>query len=166
MELPDTLVASDDIVDEKDMSRTRHGITLLNIGSDFLHYLKRQPVGMLYMEADLYFTPDGRKYIPDLCFSFRENDILNEERDILIGTPDLIMEVISPTSLMEDTTKKYRDYQHFGVKEYWIIFPSLRQISIYFLDQGSYHLHRVIAESGQVQSRLLPDFQLDLETIF
>lgn len=164
--LPARLIASDDRIKKKDMSRTRHGITLLKTGAKLLHFLEQNPIGKLYMEADLYFTPDGRKYIPDLSFCFRDNYIRNDERDILIGIPDLIMEIISPTSYIEDTTNKFDQYASFGVKEYWLVAPHQRQITVYTLENGQYVIYQMAGDNGSVRSKLIPDFVMELNPVF
>lgn len=164
--LPARLVASDDRIKKKDRSRTLHGITLLKTGAKLLQYVEQNSIGNVYMEADLYFSPDGRKYIPDLCFTFRENYIRNDERDILIGIPDLIMEVMSPTSYIEDSTNKFDQYASFGVKEYWVVIPHMQQTTIYTLEHGQFVMYETALLPGSVRSKLLPDFVLDLSTIF
>ena len=55
----------------------------------------------------------------------------------------------------------------FGIKEYWIVNPLLNTVQIYTLnEQGQYYLTDVVRETGIVQSRELPGFEVDIEKIF
>lgn len=166
MELPETLIATDDIVE--DVSRSSHSRALHKLSSLFMHHVedKIDPKGRIYPETDLYLAHDSRKYIPDLCFTSKANPILNAERDILTGVPDLILEVLSPSSLIEDTVKKFASYQNAGVKEYWIVNAEQRQISIYELVNGRYELTQLAGSRGAVHSKVLPDLIINLEDVF
>ena len=54
--------------------------------------------------------------------------------------PDLLVEIISPTTAIVDRTLKKDLYQRAGVREYWIVDPFEQQIEQYVLCDGSYQL--------------------------
>jgi Uma2 family endonuclease len=93
-------------------------------------------------------------------------DRLNIIRKFVEGAPDLVIEIISPSSLDIDTTEKKELYARFGVPEYWIVAPELKLIEVFSLEGGTYKLNNFALESGTVTSRLLPGFSVALETIF
>ena len=47
------------------------------------------------------------------------------------GAPDLVVEILSPSSVRHDCVRKLRKYKNAGVREYWIADPKCRQIMVY-----------------------------------
>jgi hypothetical protein len=71
------------------------------------------------------------------------------------GAADLIIEVISPESVIRDTQDKFEEYESAGVKEYWIIDPNRRTANFYGYDEnGKYKLLHLSAE-GIFKSRVI-----------
>ncbi|MEL6561506.1 MAG: Uma2 family endonuclease [Bacteroidota bacterium] len=68
---------------------------------------------------------------PDLCIVC--NDQLLDDKGCN-GAPDLIVEIISPSTKNRDLNQKYQLYQENKVKEYWIAYPSEEQIDVFLLD--------------------------------
>jgi Uma2 family endonuclease len=166
MSLPDYIIASDNIVE--DVSRSRHGRTLFKLCAVLIRHLeeKTPPLGRVYPETDLYFSITSPKYIPDISVTLAGNDILNRERDVLIGVPDLIVEVLSASSFMSDTDTKFQVYQAEGVKEYWIISAEQRLITVYQLVNGQYQTASIASITGVIHSPLLPELEVRLEEVF
>lgn len=55
----------------------------------------------------------------------------------------------------------------YGVKEYWIINPMLETITVYTLnDEEMYEQHDIKKETGEITSKVLNDFRVDLKNIF
>ena len=82
------------------------------------------------------------------------------------GAPDLIVEVVSPSSASRDYVKKRRLYEKFGVKEYWIINPEQRFLQIQKLEGNKYVTTDSYASEEVVPSSIFPELQIDLSEIF
>lgn len=83
------------------------------------------------------------------------------------GAPDLIVEVISKSSVSRDLHEKYAVYEQAGVKEYWIVQPQDRTLTIFTLDaSGNYQPSKPLTQGDIVTSRILPGLQLDLNELF
>ena len=54
------------------------------------------------------------------------------------GAPDLVVEVLSPSTQRHDRLTKYNLYQRAGVREYWIVDPAARSIQSFVLEDGHY----------------------------
>ncbi len=54
------------------------------------------------------------------------------------GSPDLVVEVVSPSTFKRDFVDKTRLYERFGVKEYWLVFPLEKTIMVYELKDKGY----------------------------
>ena len=98
-----------------------------------------------------------------------------------IWAPDLVVEVLSPRTAKNDRGYKKDLYESSGVKEYWIVDPTLRSIEAYLLSDGKYTLDGVyglfpnspsITEQERQESKkeipvsLYGDFRIPLEEIF
>lgn len=54
------------------------------------------------------------------------------------GAPDLVVEVLSPSTAHKDRDKKFNLYQEYGVREYWLIDPDGQYIEVYRLQNGKF----------------------------
>lgn len=102
---------------------------------------------------------------PDLFF-VRANrwDALTTQ-GIVDGAPDIVFEVISPSSASTDRVKKFGLYASNGVPEYWIVDPIQRQVGAHALVEGTYRPIMPNAD-GSVTSRVLPDLTVNPATCF
>jgi Uma2 family endonuclease len=83
------------------------------------------------------------------------------------GVPDMIIEVISPSSGKMDRILKFNRYEKAGVKEYWIVEPDERIVSVFTLqDSGRYGRPDMYTESNTIKSTLFPDCEIDLDIVF
>ncbi|WP_139489202.1 Uma2 family endonuclease [Brevibacillus dissolubilis] len=84
------------------------------------------------------------------------------------GAPDLIVEVLSPsTSVKDKTTKKFL-YEQSGVREYWIVDPANNYVEVYLLDRERrvYQTPVIYPSNGLVQVSIFDDLQVDLTRVF
>jgi len=54
------------------------------------------------------------------------------------GAPDMVIEILSPSTLKRDMFIKLKKYQNAGVREYWIADPDAKAVNVYILDNGRY----------------------------
>jgi len=86
-------------------------------------------------QIDVLFG-EGDYLEPDLIFVRHDRIDIMTDRGAE-AAPDLVVEVLSPTTAMRDRHIKRERYAHFGVPEYWIVDPFTRRIEIYRLGAGS-----------------------------
>lgn len=104
---------------------------------------------------------------PDLVYVSNENAaVLNEEELVIVGTPDLVVEILSPGTAKRDKTLKKEIYEEFGVKEYWLVDPGNKTIEVYTLQNNHYELFFLADIEEKVKSALLPDLEIELTAIF
>jgi Uma2 family endonuclease len=77
------------------------------------------------------------------------------------GAPDLVVEVVSPCSAAYDRSEKFRWYQHYGVREYWIVDPDERRITVIDFTTRSPE-QRVADLLTTTRSTVLPDLQISV----
>ena len=83
------------------------------------------------------------------------------------GAPDLVIEVLSPSTERYDKRRKFRLYQRAGVKEYWIVDPKLQIVGVYTLEDGRYDAGTYYSSlSQEVPVGVLDDCTIDLKKVF
>lgn len=101
---------------------------------------------------------------PDLIFVAAANLGILQRRGIF-GVPDLLIELVSPSSVRRDRYDKRELYARFGVKEYWIGDPANRSLEILSLKEGRYELHGAAEEKGRLTSLVLAGLEFDLTEV-
>ncbi len=102
---------------------------------------------------------------PDILFISKEREKIIEERAIM-GAPDLIVEILSPSSTFYDTVKKRELYQRYGVKEYWLAFLHEKAIEVLTLEGDVYREFASAKGEGSIKSKLLQGLDVELKEIF
>lgn len=84
-----------------------------------------------------------------------------------IGAPDLILEILSPSSAQRDLKYKYDLYRIHGVKEYWVAHPEEKTMMVYTLnDEREYSASRLFTRGDIIKSTALKGFELNLDDVF
>jgi len=100
---------------------------------------------------------------PDIVFvSEKSKDIV---KDRIYGSPDLVVEIVSPSSYLRDRYEKFAIYEKHGVREYWIVLPGEKVMEVWCLKEGKYVLHSIAAEKGEVESCVLKGLKVKVEEV-
>ena len=83
-----------------------------------------------------------------------------------VGAPDLIIEILSPSTAGIDRIKKFNLYQEHGVQEYWIVDAYNQTIDKFILDEGKYNRAEVFSREDNISPATFPDLTINLEEIF
>jgi Uma2 family endonuclease len=81
------------------------------------------------------------------------------------GAPDMVVEILSPSTMKHDLLYKLNKYLQAGVREYWIIDPEEKTLHINILEGNQYILTEYNADAA-VEVSVLPGCKIDLKTIF
>ena len=101
---------------------------------------------------------------PDICIICDKNKL--DERGCL-GAPDFIAEIVSKNNVKRDTEEKFKLYEKHGVREYWTVFPEIKTINAFLLNNnGKYELQGIFSETGKVRINIFDDVFINLEDIF
>lgn len=82
------------------------------------------------------------------------------------GAPDLIIEVLSPSTQRHDRVTKFNLYQRAGVREYWIVDPAKKDAQSFVLEDGHYAAKEFGTSTDQMKVSVLEDCILDLSQVF
>jgi Uma2 family endonuclease len=84
-----------------------------------------------------------------------------------IGAPDLIIEVLSPSTARMDWNKKFGLYERAGVKEYWIVDPKAKSIHIFLLQSdGNFDLGTYYECDDKAPVHIFEGLVIDLKELF
>ena len=101
---------------------------------------------------------------PDICVVC---DLSKLDELGCCGAPDMIIEILSPSSIKKDFTEKFTLYEESGVKEYWIVHPKDKAIHAYILQEnGKYDPGTLYEWEGQVPVHIFNNHPIDLDDIF
>lgn len=89
---------------------------------------------------------------PDLIMIHRSRVNIIKMRGIE-GAPDLVVEILSPSSIKRDKISKLKSYAHYKIPEYWIVEPSNGSLEQYVLQNASYELLEVYTEDEKIKSK-------------
>ncbi|MDR1815524.1 MAG: Uma2 family endonuclease [Clostridiales Family XIII bacterium] len=87
----------------------------------------------------------------------------------ILGAPDLVIEVLSESTASRDHITKLKKYMEVGVKEYWIVNPSEKNVSIHIrkAEPPETTCETTVMEGDAVlRSTVLPDIEIELSQIF
>ena len=150
-----------------------HQEVSMQLSIEFGSYLRNRNCSVFAAPIDVYlFEGSNKKWIsenvknwliPDLIIVCDPNKV---KRNKIVGAPDLVVEIISPSSAKIDRLDKRLAYQKAGVKEYWIIDPANQIVEVYLLKNHSLELHNVYSRENAIPVQVLEDLTIDLSIIF
>ncbi|MCI8552207.1 MAG: Uma2 family endonuclease [Lawsonibacter sp.] len=129
----------------------------------FENYLEGKRCTAIADGTDLYLTQEDR-LIPDMMVVCDRDKI---RRDGVHGAPDLVVEVLSPSTARNDRMHKKAVYEASGVREYWLVDPENRTMEQHFLRDGRLELNTVYTSYPESElERMTEKERAEVETHF
>ncbi len=149
---------------------SRHQLIASNLHRDISNHFRKHSCQSYFAPFDVRLVK-GRKedadtftvVQPDICVIC---DLSKMDERGYAGAPDLIIEIISPSTAKKDLDYKYKLYEENGVKEYWIVFPDSNAVDQYYLSEGKYERKDVFVNGQTFYSAIFPELAINLEEIF
>jgi len=152
-----------------------HNIAAGNIFKLFSVYLENSTCVAIPDGTEVQIT-EKDKFIPDMSVICNRSII---KRNGIHGTPDFVVEVLSPSTEKHDRGYKKTVYEAAGVREYWLVDVDKRSIEVHQLVNGRYELVNIygifpnyLAEEKEedmatkFQSLTFPELTIDLNEVF
>jgi len=141
----------------------QHQRIVLRIALALQRYFEEVHIGEVFIapvdvELSMYDIVE-----PDVVVVLDANASVKQTKRI-VGAPDVVVEVISPSSELRDRARKAALYAMNGVLEYSLVDPSTRMFDVLALQGSDYT--RLDQPAGSVRSHVLEGFELDLELLF
>jgi Uma2 family endonuclease len=143
----------------------QHQAILLGFGVQFHTFLKGKTCQAFVSPLDVILekTPFGDTVVqPDLLVVCDKNKITKKGCE---GVPDLVIEILSPSSGRMDNLIKFKRYQRAGIAEYWIVNPETGIVHCYVLQDGKY-IASHYDQTEKISVHVLPECEIDLNDIF
>ena len=147
---------------------TKHQRIVVNLTGLLYAHLTRHPHGHLFVAPfDIVFS-DLDVVEPDVLYISRERAgvVLTDQH--VRGAPDLVVEILSPSTRKTDELTKRKLYERFGVLEYWVVDPELDAIKIDRRIEGAFvRVSELSVEHDDVLTTpLLPELSVRLADVF
>ena len=141
-----------------------HQIISFELAATLRDYVRKNKLGRVITAPLDVFLSETEKPQPDIMFISKERLNIIAENNIQ-GAPDLVVEVLSPSTGKYDRTEKSRMYYNHGVKEYWIVDPYHKVIEIFITGDKNWILFQSYDEEDTLTSPLLDGLEIQLKDI-
>ena len=141
-DLPVTELIDGKIYSMSPRPRAGHNFVAANIYRIFANYLDGKSCTAIMDGMDLFLDEENH-YVPDAMIVCDASKI---HRDGVHGAPDLVVEVLSPSTMRNDRGAKMQHYAAAGVKEYWLVTPLGKNVEVYLGHDGQFRLDEVYTE--------------------
>ena len=129
-------------------------------------FLRGKKCKVFFAPTDVRLNPDfldNTVVQPDVLVVCDEKKI--EDNKAVRGAPDMVVEVLSPSTAYHDTMRKYRLYLKAGVREYWIADPESKTVLVHILTDGE-SSSRTYGETDKVPVTVLDGCVVELAEVF
>ncbi len=143
-----------------------HQFAVMEIAAELRNYAKAHGLGRVYVApCEVHLSERSKPVQPDIFF-VRQERAPERRAPFFDGAPDLIVEVISPSSIRLDRVTKFTEYEQTGVHEYWIVDPVAHLVEVYTLARGEYALLGTFQHQDTIQSQIFAGIEITINTIF
>jgi Uma2 family endonuclease len=143
----------------------RHQRILRELELAIGNYLRSHPVGEIFFSPCDVVLSEINVVQPDLIFVSSERKGILTEANIQ-GSPDLVVEILSPSTGHRDRGIKQNLYAKYGIREYWIIDPEYKNVEVLSWTETGYRIQAVVPKECMLKSSLFPDLSINLSEIF
>lgn len=139
----------------------RHQRVITEVSFQIVGFCRTNELGDVLHDIDVRLFPDT-VYRPDIIFV--KAGRLDPDASRVSVIPDLVIEVLSPSTKRMDQTTKLEDYERAGVREFWLIDPATKLVRCYILKDAKF-VEQTPASSS-LASNVIPGFVLDLTALW
>lgn len=129
-------------------------------------FIRQHKLGyVLAAPFEIHLTATTRPVLPDVIF-IKSDRWPETGAGYFEGAPDLIVEVLSPSTRRTDQVVKFTTYEQAGVPEYWIVDPKSRSVQVFVLSGREYGLLGEFVGEDVIRSAVLEGLQIVTRTLF
>jgi len=148
--------------------KTAHQKALGELYILFYNWFKRKKCIPMLAPYDITLkrSPDNINVVePDLVIICDMEENLNE-KDYYMGVPSLVLEIISESTRRNDVIKKLDLYMSAGVKEYWLVNPASREVTVYLFENNDIVRNETYKKNEDASSYIFKGLRVSLKDIF
>lgn len=147
-----------------------HGSVASRIVHLLVSFAAARGLGEVLDSSQGFELPSGDTVEPDASFVSAERWTAMgppEPGTFLRVVPDLVVEILSPSTAPRDRGDKKTIYEHNGVREYWLVDPRSRQLTVFLLDAQGRFDDGAAFDAGKVhRCRALPGLEVRVGALF
>ena len=143
----------------------KHQKVLSRLDRKLGDFTEEHGLGEVYVAPFDVFLSDTDVVQPDLLFISRAREHTLTDANVR-GAPDLVIEILSPSTADRDLGYKRDLYGRHGVLEYWIVDPIGETVAVHQQRDGKLELAETVGRLDTLQTALLEGLQLKLDDIF
>jgi Uma2 family endonuclease len=142
-----------------------HQSASMTLSGYIWQYVRPRKLGRVYTAPIGVVLDEESGLQPDLVFLAAERLELVSRRGIE-GAPDLVVEILSPSTRARDRGLKMRRYAAAGVGRYWIVDPRKRSLEAYVLSEGGYELSGEYGPGSVFRPDLFPGLEIPIDELW
>jgi Uma2 family endonuclease len=143
----------------------KHQAVLLKLARKLGNFTEEHQLGQVYVAPLDVFLADTDVVQPDLLFISRAREHTLTDANVQ-GAPDLVIEILSPSTADKDQGYKHDLYGRHGVLEYWIVDPMAETVAVHRQRDGRLELAETLGGRDTLRTALLNGLQLKLDDVF
>ncbi len=129
--------------------------------------LKELPLGRTVVSPMDVYLDDETVVEPDVFWvSGADSRCKLGADDYWHGAPDLVVEVLSPSTALRDHGVKFRLYEQYGTREYWLIDPEAQFVEVFRREQDAFARFGVFGREDSFALSVLPDVTIQVSALF
>jgi len=140
----------------------RHQRILMELSAQLHTFLKGKTCEVFPMLGARLFENEATVFEPDIMVVCDINKLIRQNCS---GAPDLVIEILSPSTSRMDRKLKFDKYQKAGVKEYWIVDPERNLLEVNLLVNDKY-MTTIYDETDKVLVHILDGLEINLADVF
>ena len=145
-----------------------HQRTLMDLAVPIYTFVEHHALGDVFMRPlDVVLWEDGEADVvePDILFVSAARAAIITEANVQ-GAPDLVVEILSPSTESTDRGYKRELYARHGVREYWLVDPDARTVEVLLLGDGEFETAGTYEPGQALASPTLEGLTIDLNEVF
>ena len=153
------------IIVKKQAPSPQHQKAVSQLVTIFNNFVLEKQLGDVYPSPIDVFFDNHNNAQPDVLFIRKDRQFIIT-KDGIQGHPNLVVEVLSPSTFRNDRKEKMNLYLRFGVSEYWIVDPKNQSVEVYVLENDVYDMRYFAIETGDIESKVLEGLKFEVSKIF
>lgn len=143
----------------------KHQHVLLTLAAKLRDFTEEHRLGTVYVAPFDVVLSDTDVVQPDVLFISRAREHMVTD-DNVRGAPDLVIEILSPSTADRDLGYKHDLYGRHGVLEYWIVDPMAETVAVHRQGDGRLEAAETLGRGDTLRTALLDGLELKLDDIF
>jgi Uma2 family endonuclease len=152
----------------------QHQVVMSKINTQFENFFENSPCMVLPAPVDVRI-PTLRDDTDENVFTVVQPDVCilcdatkRSYKNGWVGVPDLVVEIVSPSTRKHDLSTKKDLYQEVKIREYWVVFPLEKMLFqfVFNAEIDKYNEPLIFANNDKFNAAIFPDFTLDLHKVF